>query len=333
MEKLKSLSFIKKKKDMSFLDEMKFVIASNLELIICQKCNLACEHCMRGEGSNKVISDKVLDATFQKFNYIDNLALGGGDPSLVPETINKIADAIIKNKTIVKHVNLTTNGAQISDEFIQSLLKLKKVIESKESKNSIFHSDLDEIPVIVCFSFDDFHLKQLIEKGYSINDIFNNVAKVQKALNEKIEIRIECDIDIINSGRAKDYSGNIPKHKAMSPNDHIYPYYIHNHNVLFGGIFTISCDGEVVPPNIPFKDEIILSFGNIVNQSLSKTTANMNTKKLNKPEQVSYEYNKLLSRMSSSKLRANKYLKSVGYKKLNIIYSNIEHSLKELGEN
>ena len=59
------MEFIKKKKDMSFLDD-KAVALLNAEIILTQKCNLACPHCMRGCSTNKEITPEALDGFLSK---------------------------------------------------------------------------------------------------------------------------------------------------------------------------------------------------------------------------------------------------------------------------
>ena len=42
---------------------MKKIYIQNLGMIVTEKCNLNCAHCLRGKCSDKVMSDEVIDAT------------------------------------------------------------------------------------------------------------------------------------------------------------------------------------------------------------------------------------------------------------------------------
>ena len=42
---------------------MKKIAVQNLCMIITEQCNLKCEHCLRGQCSNRVMSDEVIEAT------------------------------------------------------------------------------------------------------------------------------------------------------------------------------------------------------------------------------------------------------------------------------
>ena len=54
----------------------------NLALIITNKCNLNCSHCLRGEKNDNCMSDRVIEATLDQVKSIGNLAINGGEPTL-----------------------------------------------------------------------------------------------------------------------------------------------------------------------------------------------------------------------------------------------------------
>lgn len=314
------MKFIKKKKDMTFLDERKLA-SKEFEIILTQKCNLSCKHCMRGDGFNKEISAEVLDGIFSKFFYIENLSLGGGEVSLSPNTIRLLTEKLKEHKVIVKHINFTSNGVSASDEFLQSLVNLREYVVSCDEMPSFFVDKKDSLePLIACFSFDDFHLQEMIDRGIEFDQIYSTVAKYQNLFSQKaIECRMSCDVDIINSGRAENISENIRKVKAFKPSDWVYQYFSSKSKpvTLFGGIFCVSTDGEVIPPNTPFKDEKVVSFGNIITDKPSQIFANMTTKEVT-PKGFNKEYNKMYKKISAPWFLWRKYLKSYGRKKLQI---------------
>lgn len=314
------MKFTKKKKDLSFLDK-RMLASKEFEIILTQKCNLLCKHCMRGDGFNKEISSEVLDSIFSKFFYIENLSLGGGEISLSPHTINLLTEKLKEHKVIVKHVNFTSNGVSASEEFLQSLVSLREYVISCNDMPSFFLDENEPLePLIACFSFDEFHLQEMIDRGIEFDQIYSTVAKYQNLFSQKaIECRISCDVDIINSGRAQNLPSNIRKVKSFKPSDWVYQYFSSQTKpvTLFGGIIVVSTDGEVIPPNIPFKDEKVLSFGNIITDKPSQIFANMNTKEVS-PKGFNAEYIKMFKKLSAPWLLWRKYLKSYGRKKLQI---------------
>ena len=83
---------------------MKKIAVANLGLIITKRWNLNCAHCLMG-GTNKVMSDEVIDATLSQFSYIMNLSICGGEPLLALDRMEKIFSYIIENKILVENVS------------------------------------------------------------------------------------------------------------------------------------------------------------------------------------------------------------------------------------
>ncbi len=315
------MELFRKKKDLSSFDKKRIAV-SELEIILTKKCNLSCAHCMRGNTTNKEISLETLDAIFERIQYIDNLSLGGGEPSLAPYTIRALTKALKNHNVIVPHVNFTTNGISVSDEFIDALLELKIYIEESSRNGAYFESP----PITACFSFDDFHLEQIL-KIYGkegLNILYQNVAKYQNALSEKaIVCRLSCDIDIFDSGRAKNL--NPREHQKVPmilPKDTFFPYIESNKSIFIGGIIAISTDGEVLPPNIPFDAEKTLSYGNIRREPLSTIFGRAKTKKCSDLN-FDFQHNRAISKNFASKKVWKNYLAEYGEQKLNLFYAKV----------
>ncbi len=325
--------FTKKKNNLSVLDT-KEVAIKELELILTQKCNLACEHCMRGNATDKEISSKVFDSIFSKVKYVDNLALGGGEPSLVPHKVRELTASLKKHNVIVKHVNFTTNGLSVSNQFLEALLELKEYIESQSDKDCLFepiNKDDSLEPIYACFSFDDYHMLQIINNigdgsFESLNIIYQNVAKYYNALGENaIVCRTSSDVDVYDVGRAQNLNDD-EQHKVLLPEakNVLFPYMIGNKYAVIGGVVTVSCDGEIIPPNISYNDEKLLSFGNITKQPLSLIFSNAKTKRIYTGLGFDLNIYKTFKQYSSSKRKWNSYLRDYGKAKIDMFYANVE---------
>ena len=55
----------------------------NLEMIITDRCNLDCAHCLRGKKCNRDMSDEVVESTLSQIRSICNLAINGGEHTLI----------------------------------------------------------------------------------------------------------------------------------------------------------------------------------------------------------------------------------------------------------
>lgn len=324
------MEFVKKKKDM--LKYKNYALAcSDLEIILTQKCNMLCEHCMRGDSVTKQdITEEVLDALFSKFCYIDNLALGGGEITLVPEVINLLTQKLKEHKVTVHHVNFTSNGTIATNEVLNALYNLREYVVSCDKLPRLFEIQEKEVPMYVCFSLDDYHLNQILNKNIQIETIFNNIAKFQLKFGEDaIQFRLECDIDVYNEGRAKNLPKSVNKINMNKILTHPYPVInLKNKALLIGNIICISTQGNVIPVNMPFDSEKAFSFGNIKDDELPFILSNMNIIETD-DDGFNKARNNLLKSMTASKKSQKKYIPVIN-KKLELIYRNLDLSLSQM---
>lgn len=97
---------------------------SNLTIEVTRRCNLECFHCLRGDAQDL---DMDLDTIKNIFKHVDNissLTISGGEPSLVPEIISQIIDIATKNKISIGMFYIATNAIEVSNKFMEALLKL-----------------------------------------------------------------------------------------------------------------------------------------------------------------------------------------------------------------
>lgn len=319
------MELIKKKKNLNILDKISIGL-TDLEIILTQKCNLACEHCLRGNCTNKEISEDVVNEIFKRFSYIDHLALGGGEISLVPEKIKLITDKLKEHNVIVHNVSFGTNGVFVSDEFINNLKELTDYVSSNNDKLNIFSED-ELQPLTICFSFDNFHINQILRHGINEEQVFSNLAKYAKAFGENsFVVRLESDIDLINNGRAKTLKTDIKKVKPLNPTKTPYPIIIGESLALVGNKLCVNCDGLVVPIAIPFKDEEVLKYGNLLTDSNSEIFKNMNIKftSLDGYFQIIDKFEK----NNTANKKAQKRYKKIGEYKMQKFYSKLESAMQ-----
>ena len=55
---------------------------NDLSIEITRRCNLACQHCMRGEAENLDMSNEVIDQLLDRTSEIGYLGITGGEPLL-----------------------------------------------------------------------------------------------------------------------------------------------------------------------------------------------------------------------------------------------------------
>ncbi|MBQ9790030.1 MAG: radical SAM protein [Clostridia bacterium] len=313
-----------RKKQLSFNDVQNTdIVLENAEILITQKCNFGCQHCLRGEPSNKTIKKEALDAFFNKIFYIGNLSIGGGEISLEPDLIRMITKSLKEGKILgVGRVNLTTNGTSVTDDFVDALRELVDYVKQGENDTTGFE------PLLVGCSIDDFHLAEMQKRGITVDDIADNLAKIKKSIPEAyVDFRQECDVDIINTGRARELVG-VRKVKPLL--DMSVPVFVRpeKNRSYLGGVICMSVDGEIIPINIPFLDERTCSYGNIINEDFISILSKMRTKRVFHPTDLDKEYKKFIKQMSAPKRLWKKYDKEYGYKKNYIFTKSLEDAVE-----
>jgi len=139
----------------------------NLMLEVTRKCNLTCEHCMRGEPQNIDMSDEILEKVFSQVKQIYHLSLTGGEPFLAPDVIEKMVDIIIKKKIHVVRCTTVNNGTILNDLGIRCIKALNRLADyiynsvwDEEARNNPKESQ----PVSISISNSVYH-KNDVEKA------------------------------------------------------------------------------------------------------------------------------------------------------------------------
>lgn len=165
---------------------MRKIYAQNLSLIITERCNFNCAHCMRGESSNKVMSDDVISATLDQFEYIQNLTICGGEITLALNTLEKVFSYIIFNHIKIDMVNMVINGSIYSEKFLTLLDYMERYINLNNRRGN-------QSVVNFVVSWDDYHyneadrlgiLSSYLEniKKYKLNTHFKGLQKLGNKL-------------------------------------------------------------------------------------------------------------------------------------------------------
>jgi len=106
----------------------------DIHLEITRRCNLRCDHCLRGGAQRVDVSDRVLYKVFQQWptEYIGSVTFTGGEPSLVPDRIEKFRHELQYRGSILGFWELTTNAHYITEPFLTALEKLSWHVDEKD---------------------------------------------------------------------------------------------------------------------------------------------------------------------------------------------------------
>lgn len=93
---------------------------------ITRRCNMKCEHCMRGAAQPRDITTVTLERLLRPIRAIDTLTFTGGEPSLKPDIMMQALDICKRYHVVVNKVYLVTNGKKVTDEFLDAVMAWHK---------------------------------------------------------------------------------------------------------------------------------------------------------------------------------------------------------------
>lgn len=149
---------------------------SSLIIESTRRCNMTCNHCLRGPAQKMDMDHSTQREFLGKVQYISTITFTGGEPSLYPKAINDFVDICQELTIDVGRFYIATNAKQASDEFMLAVLRLHLFCSDNECSsldisNDKFHqNDPEVVRKLQTFTFT--HLK------------YNETYKAQTFVNE-----------------------------------------------------------------------------------------------------------------------------------------------------
>jgi len=124
---------------------------NNLVIELTRRCNMTCDHCLRGDIQDKDITYDILSSLLAEndITYIQSVIFTGGEPSLYGQGITDFIDLCVYNDITIGTFYMTVNGKECSDAFLSVLEDLYDFCTNKaQSKvdisRTMFHTGQDE---------------------------------------------------------------------------------------------------------------------------------------------------------------------------------------------
>ncbi len=249
---------------------MRKVFLQNLGLIITEKCNFNCAMCLRGNCTNKEMSDEVMEATLDNIIGTSCLNVCGGEVTLALERLEKLYNYIIKKKIILEKLAITINGSIYNQDFIKLLDCFKKYLEKVNKKC---------YEPALMISYDKFHLAELRRLG--LEKLFwENCQKYQKS-GHFLEY-VGLNKKLFNEGNATNLSAKetIP----LRPMPYVMSYAGNdlkedreNGLLNIGPVVTINTEGIVTEADGSyFNQKALYNYGNVLDRTLEDICLNRN---------------------------------------------------------
>lgn len=224
----------------------------NLIIEVTRKCNMTCEHCLRGEAQNKEISKEAMIRLLldNDVDYIPTVTFTGGEPSLSCKAINDFIDICEENSIEVGSFYIATNGKQVTDEFILTCLKL----------------------YLICSNNDDCSAIQVSRSDYHINQDEEGIQKL-KALRFFSERPHLSYTDVISGGRGIELNKlNRIKGRKIK----IYPLAINTDDWVEGEVY-LNVKGDICTScDLSYRRQDCNKIGNVFKNTLKQMIENKN---------------------------------------------------------
>ena len=223
---------------------------NTLTLELTRKCNLKCEHCLRGNAQNKSMSEQTMLQIFNHIDSVDTLSIGGGEPSLAIKELECLYNVLVQTNTQVQDIFLVTNGKKVSKPLIKSFAKLYSLLPYPEWSQFGISNDI-------------YHVA---ERGYHVtpasyvDELYDPKNTDLHNLPESIfYTHLDGDrMKIFARGRAKNWGDNYDPYL-----DNIRLNSLSNPTVIDGEMY-IAYDGTVVgDANMSYNDMRKYSRGNV----------------------------------------------------------------------
>ncbi len=246
---------------------MSQIVLTNLGIVLTEKCNLNCAHCMRYGSGCHSMNKETMEKVFEQLTLVGNLNICGGEPFIDEQKFTELVESIIKSFLPLFSISLITNGTLYNEKFEELLDVLDDYIAN-------FTNGKNRCKVLL--SMDQFHKRELemirLKNPTLYRQYYENIKKLLN--NSKHFFGFNAPEQIIDSGNAKNLNGykipirEIPKYYYVE-NDTIWQG--PSMHILTDGIVS-ECDGDFTTLREQF------NYGNINEQSMEEIIINSSKK-------------------------------------------------------
>ena len=180
---------------------------SDVVIEVTRKCNMQCEHCLRGDVQNKTLDNKYIDKLFSLIDTIHCLSITGGEPTLAMDKLDHIEQCARYAHADVDNFFMVTNGKSIHvNKLAEWVWNMQDACQDNEISAVTFSFDNFHRNTFNCQQLDkqerNFHrLWEILEEDYGLYNSCDG-AFVYKHTSDRMGYR-----DLVKEGRAKNFGG------------------------------------------------------------------------------------------------------------------------------
>ncbi len=195
----------------------------HLTIEVTRKCNMRCEHCLRGPAQRKTIDNHHIYKIMQLINNVSTLTITGGEPTLAMDSLEQIKHCAMYGSCDVNSFYMVTNGKAINVEALaQWAYGMKFACTDNEISRIGFSFD--------CFHTNTFNCKQVEKRRrnyYKLKDVLLCEYGIDEADCGGSFITRHSNQDwgyhsLITQGRAKDFGARDNRVKFFEEDTYTY---------------------------------------------------------------------------------------------------------------
>lgn len=247
---------------------MRRIGIQNLGLIVTNRCNLNCAHCLRGCKNNNDMSYDVIDATLDQIKIIGNLCLCGGEITFATNTLSYLFESIIKRKIFVEEVTTVINGTNYNEDFLKLLDNINEYISKLNNNNEISHATFS-------ISKDDYHFNEIIRLNI-VKEFMENIIKYQESKHYFGRQVLLPGLKLFREGNAKYLDKKItvklrPMKTYATYIGKDYTFDRDNGLLYFGPLVTVSTEGIITECDSSIENmQKKYNYGNVLDAPLEE---------------------------------------------------------------
>ena len=277
---------------------MKFIL-NDLAIETTRRCNMKCEHCMRGLSQNIDITPALIDMIFDNAEIasINHICFSGGEPTLNPNIIIYTINKIINENLDVAEIAMVTNGQIFNKDLADAFNRFNDYRNQKTKEQLKMHySKLDEEildgliqantnnHVRITFSNDRFHYPIRQE----VKDSYKKMCKGARITEYAVDDKDIYKTGFANTGKNFDYK--LDQINYFKDGD--FYFVIGNIYITATGYMTSEGMGE-------YNDMDRLNMGHISDTTLQEALSKYGNPVFNTPK---IDYNELDERSNKKRM-------------------------------
>lgn len=172
----------------------------SLILEVTRKCNISCDHCLRGEPLNVNLKKEYIDTLLDQTSYIGTVTFTGGEPTLNVPIMEYFLEQCKQRNISIDGFYVATNGMNVPESFVMFCLKMFSYCSDKEMcridvSNDMYHRSEGSYDESLLKGLS-FYGKKFEKDGFDYNRGTSLIKQGRSYKGHEIKVVDEKNIDL-----------------------------------------------------------------------------------------------------------------------------------------